>query len=192
MNQMKVRDRLRSTIRLERIDIALDVAIVAVALAIGLSVLVSLSHNSRTASLTGRQAKIESGAIPIDNVGQKMALAEDWSKAPQTLVLFLSTECGFCRKSLPFYSKISHEANRQKLRLVAVLPQDVKKSEEFLSAGGLKVDEIKVASPKESGVRATPTLILVDKNGIAADGWVGELSTAQQAILLARLNPKLN
>jgi thioredoxin-related protein len=65
--------------------------------------------------------------------------------------------------------------------MVAVFPQDIEKSKEYLASAGIAVDDIKQARLIELGVKGTPTLVLVDKHGIATGGWVGTLSASQQA-----------
>jgi hypothetical protein len=45
----------------------------------------------------------------------------DWGKNGRTLVLAISSQCHFCRDSMPFYRKLEGQVGKS-LRTVAVLP----------------------------------------------------------------------
>jgi hypothetical protein len=109
----------------------------------------------------------------------------DWAKNGQTLLLAVSDKCHFCSESAPFYQRLAHDHG--KTRLLAVLPQPVEDGEKYLDSLKVTVDDVKQASFSSLGVRGTPTLILVDKNGVAINSWVGKLSDAREAEVLSRL-----
>lgn len=125
-------------------------------------------------------------------VGSKVFLqAMDWSKSEHTLLMFLNTHCGFCKKSEPFYRKLSNEVTDQRqVRLIALFPQHVEEGKEYLDSAGIKVDDVIHPVSGDLKVTGTPTLVLVDKNGIATNEWIGFLSPSQETDVLTRVVSK--
>jgi hypothetical protein len=124
--------------------------------------------------------------VPGVAVGTKINLSDvDWAKNGKTLLVVLSTNCKFCSASAPFYQHILSKAESTKL--VAVLPQNVEQSREYLKALNVPIGNVKQASPNALGVSATPTLILVDSAGLVTGSWVGQLSANKEVELLARV-----
>ena len=111
----------------------------------------------------------------------------DWSKSKRTLVLALSTTCHFCSESAPFYQKLLQE-KPDDLRLVAVLPQPVGDSRNYLNQLGVKVNEVVQGSLRSVGVSGTPTLLLIDREGSIVDSWIGKLSDSEGANVIAQLS----
>ena len=115
-------------------------------------------------------------------------LGLDWAKNHRTLVLAISTSCHFCTDSVPFYRKLG--AEDKGVKMVAVLPQAISESKDYLDVKGVRVDEIKQAPLNTLGVRATPTLLLVDGAGVVTDVWVGKLQPDQEAQVLSAIEKK--
>ena len=104
--------------------------------------------------------------------GTKLSLTGiDWSKNGQTLLLALSTTCHFCSESGPFYRQIVKERSTN-TRVVAALPQSISESKNYLDGLGVSVDLVTQVPLTSAGVRATPTIILVDENGVVMDSWL--------------------
>jgi thioredoxin-related protein len=172
---------LRSCIS-RTIDPALDAAIILV------SILVIVAFIR--AGYPGSSAGIDQPRRSGDKVGRKISLrGVDWSKSEQTLLMFLSTECGYCKKSESFYRRLSLEAtNHQKVRLIALFPQRPETSKEYLDRAGITVDDLRQpVAGEELRVKGTPTLVLVDRHGVATHKWVGLLSPAEEAEVMSRL-----
>jgi hypothetical protein len=127
--------------------------------------------------------------IPGVAAGTKINLADvDWARNGHTLLLVLSTGCKFCSASAPFYQHlVSNAASMRGTKLIAVLPQNVQQSREYLNGLKVSIDDVKQASPASLGVRATPTLMLVNSAGIVTNSWVGQLSPEKEAKMLAQL-----
>jgi len=164
---------------LRRTELVANICIIAVALVI-------------CAALVKRfLLKSPSTASPAPSVatGTKITLPDvDWAKNGKTLLLVLSTGCRFCSASAPFYQHLASKAiSQQGARLIAVLPQGVEQSREYLKSLNVTIDDVKQASPPALGVRATPTLILVNNVGLVTDSWVGQLSPDKEAEVFARL-----
>ena len=110
----------------------------------------------------------------------------DWSRNGRTVVLAISTQCHFCKDSAPFYRKLRKELGST-IKTVAVLPQPVGDAEQFLKGEGVQVDQVKQAAMESIGVRATPTMLLVNRGGIVIREWVGKVQPEQEQQVLAAL-----
>jgi thioredoxin-related protein len=121
--------------------------------------------------------------------GTKLSLdGVDWQKSDKTLLMALSTSCRFCAESLPFYRKIAQQKERGKsFRLIAMFPQSIAESREYLDENRISVDEILQAPRHALFIRATPTLILVDNTGSVIRSWVGKLSPDEEIEVLNNL-----
>jgi thiol-disulfide isomerase/thioredoxin len=106
-----------------------------------------------------------------------------------SLVLVASTVCHFCEASMPFYKDLSGKL-RGRVSFLAVFPQGVEESTKYLAAKGVRVDQVLSAEPPAVGVRGTPTVLLVDGNGVVRDAWYGQLDETGQAKLLSTVIPE--
>lgn len=121
--------------------------------------------------------------------GTKVSLpGVDWSNNNQTLLLVLQKGCHFCTESASFYQRIVREtASRGSVHLVAVLPQSYDEGRKYLADLGVAIDEVKQAQLDSIGVYGTPTLILVNNQGVVITSWVGKLSADGEADVMRRL-----
>lgn len=133
------------------------------------------------------------GSQPADDeralVGKRPALpGVDLARGGRTLLLVLSMDCPQCTRSTPFYSRLTREHLKEaRTRSVAVLPQAVAEGRRYLSEHGVVADEVRQAAPLSVGAPGTPTLMLLDGDGVVTDAWVGELSPERESEVLARL-----
>jgi len=166
----------------KKIEVAANVAIIVVALLLGVVLVRQYLLPGRTAQL---QAALAKGPEP----GTKLSLpGVDWGRSRQTLVMVLSTNCHFCTESAPFYQKLAREkAGRDDVRLIAVLPQSVEESQKYLGEHGVSVGEVRQAPPDAVGARGTPTLIIVDGTGSVVESWVGKIPAEKEAEVLGRI-----
>jgi thioredoxin-related protein len=96
--------------------------------------------------------------------------------------MVLSTTCRYCTASIPFYQKLAQQrSERAGLKLVAVMPQGIQESREYLSKHGIPVDEVRQAALDEVNVSGTPTLIEVDRSGTVVRSWVGKLPPEKES-----------
>jgi thiol-disulfide isomerase/thioredoxin len=120
--------------------------------------------------------------------GTKISLPGiDWSKSTRTVVLALSTTCHFCSESAPFYQKLQQQKPNS-VRLVAVFPQSVENSRNYLNKLGVSVSDVVQSSLSSVGVSGTPTLLLIDNEGSVTDSWVGRLSDSEAAKVIAQIH----
>ena len=124
--------------------------------------------------------------------GAKVSLpGVDWSNNNQTLLLVLQKGCHFCTESAPFYQRLVREtAGSGSIHLIAVLPQSFDESRKYLDELGVAIGEVKQAQLDSVGVHGTPTLILVNNQGVVINSWVGQLSADGEAEVLRRLQEK--
>lgn len=170
----------------KKIGLFADIAIIVVAILL-ISVLVKnylwssnpLPSNSGIVPTSQQQI---SGTISLPDI--------DWQKNNQTLLLVLSNTCHFCSESAPFYQQLMKE-RESNTRIIAVLPQSISDGRDYLNRLGVTVDGIKQASLSSIGVRATPTLILVDRNGVVVESWVGKLPNTEEAKVIKRMHQSI-
>jgi len=171
----------------QKIELASQVAIIIVAALIG-AVLVKnhlLAPNQKGAAVNNKPAPGQNTDAGLN--GKAIALPDvDWKKGDQTLVLALSTTCHFCTESAPFYKQVI-EKRKGTTRLVAVLPQSVEAGRQYLGGLGITVDEVRQAPPSLLGVQGTPTLLLVNKEGVITSSWRGKLRPEKELEVIAQL-----
>lgn len=114
--------------------------------------------------------------------------SDDWKGANRTLVLVLSTQCHFCSESADFYKRLSSDVAGHDVRMVAFLPQPVQEAQQYLSKLGIPNIPVRNADLSELKVSGTPTLILVDSNGVVRDTWTGKLPPSRESQVIAALN----
>ena len=122
--------------------------------------------------------------------GTKLSLpGVDWSANNQTLLLVLQKGCRFCSESAPFYQRLVREtAGRGNIHLIAVLPQTTDESKKYLNDLGVAIEDVRQAGLGSIGVHGTPTLILVNNQGVVMNSWVGKLPADGEAEVLRRLH----
>jgi thiol-disulfide isomerase/thioredoxin len=104
-----------------------------------------------------------------------------WNDSDETIVLALSNKCHFCTESAPFYQKLVSElTGRKDVRVIAVFPQDIEEGKKYLDGLSVPITQIARAPLDSLGVRGTPTLLIVDKNGAVQQSWVGRLNTERE------------
>ena len=111
----------------------------------------------------------------------------DWRSKRQTVLVVLKPGCHFCSASAPFYSRLSEEAARKEIQLVAVLQEPVGVSQAYLSEQKIPIAAVRQADLSALNVRGTPTVLLVDRNGLLVRAWTGKLTPDGEAELLKML-----
>ena len=128
---------------------------------------------------------------PVEPIaaGTKIALPDvEWAKSRQTLLVVLAQGCRFCSESVPFYQRLAKEAlDHGDVQLVAVLPQTAAEGRKYLDDLNVPIKEVKQAELSSIHVTGTPTLILVDSQGVVTHAWVGKLPAEEEADVLRNL-----
>lgn len=157
-----------------KLEVTANVAIVVVA-AVLCAVLVKTYLFAPTPQ--PQQQSLVGARVPVPEV--------DWRGNGRTLLLVLQKGCRFCAESAPFYQRLARESGQ--VRLVAVLPQQVEESREYLRELDVPVAEVRQAPFKDLGIRGTPTLLLVNGEGVVTGSWFGKLPPDKEAEVLGRL-----
>jgi hypothetical protein len=169
------------------IEALANVAILVVAVL--LSIVLVKNYLLRPALSTARagQAAARPTAGRAAPLGEQINLPDvDWRQHEQGLVLALSSTCHFCTESAPFYRRLLAECGGR-TQIVAVLPQSQQDGRQYLSRLGLTIADVRQAALASIGVEGTPTLLLVDRNGVVQDAWVEKLPPAEEARVFSRL-----
>ncbi len=133
------------------------------------------------------KASTSQPSTPPIAAGNKISLPnEDWARNRQTLLLALSTNCKYCSASAAFYQRLVSTASPN-TKLVAVLPQPREESQQYLTVLKLVIEDIQQVSLPPLGIRATPTLILVNSAGTVTNSWVGQLPHDKEEEVLAAI-----
>jgi len=160
----------------KKIEVAANIAIIAVAVMIGVVLIHKYYIRSKTKEL------------PTVLIGTKISIPNiDWSKNRQSLVLALQAGCHYCSESAPFYQRLASEASARKIPLVAVLPQTIEEGQNYLNSLNLPIDDIRQTSLRSIGVQGTPAILLVDSNGKVKASWHGKLPPNKESEVLNSL-----
>lgn len=127
--------------------------------------------------------------MPQIQAGTKISLPDiDWAQKDQTLLITLQKGCHYCAESAPFYQRLAREVDsRQKTQLVAVLPQATTETLQYLSDLSVPISNVRQATLGSLKVAGTPTLIMVNREGIVTDVWIGKLSPEKESEVLSKL-----
>lgn len=122
-------------------------------------------------------------------IGMKVDLPNtDLSNQPKTLILALQKGCHFCSESAPFYKRIIQSVSGKNIKLIAVLPNKIEDSQNYLNELGLSGIEIKQAPLDTVKASGTPTLILANDKGEVTDFWIGKLPVEKESEVINKLN----
>lgn len=112
----------------------------------------------------------------------------DWAQNDQTLLIILQKGCHYCAESASFYQRLAREVNsRKKTQLVAVMPQAPTESLEYLSGLSVPINNVRQATLGVLQVAGTPTLMMVNREGIVTDVWIGKLSPQKESEVLSKI-----
>jgi hypothetical protein len=168
-----------------KVEIVANLAIITVALLLCAVLVKPYVMPASVPNATGESAE----ARREIKRGDKITVSGiDWQKNQKTLLLALSTGCHFCTESGPFYRAIVRE--RGDTRLVALVPQGEDEGQEYLRSLGVGIDEVRHAAFRGMGLTGTPTLLLVDRDGVVSDVWVGALTPNKEEEVISRLRPE--
>lgn len=169
---------------LKKTELLANIAIIVVALLLGGVLVKRYLLPSNEAAAVRQDPRIPAGT-------KASLTGVDWAKNGQTLLLVLSRDCRYCTESAPFYQRLTREtAGRADVHLIALFPQEVAEGKKYLEGLGVAVEEIRQASPSSTGAGGTPTLILVDGNGVVKNSWVGKLAAPEESEVLKQLAAK--
>jgi thioredoxin-related protein len=174
----------------QKIELASQIAIIIVTTMISIVIVKNyLLPDSKTKSNVGINTTIARDTAGAEIIGKAISLPDtNWKKNGQTLVLALQTGCHFCTESAPFYKElIQNRGKHGNTHLIAVLPQPIDVSKNYLSNLGINVDDVKQMQLSAIDVQGTPTLLLINKDGVVINAWRGKLPPSKETDVLSRL-----
>jgi thiol-disulfide isomerase/thioredoxin len=164
----------------KKLDLLVSIAIIAVAILIGIVLVKNYIFNSKPKSDDGIAANNQI------KIGTTISLPDiNWTENGYTLLLAISSTCHFCSESAPFYQRLSEQ--RRNFQFIAVSHETVGESQKYLNQLSVSVDKVMQVPFESLGIRGTPTLMLVDNNGIVTDVWVGKLASGDEDAVMSRL-----
>jgi rhodanese-related sulfurtransferase len=168
---------------LQRTNLFLNAAIIIVIALIGLTVVKRYFGNDSAGAAVPTNQYEEIAA------DKPLSLRDvNWENNGKTVVLLLSQACRYCLESGPFYQRLTAALSSHPVaKVVAVFPNKVIRSQEFLDKLNVRTDEIKEASLIELGVKGTPTIALVNAKGIVTDSWRGKLTPKEESEVFDKL-----
>jgi hypothetical protein len=152
------------------LDIAGDVAfIVACVVLAGAAVYRALPSKPVSAAAVDRARVGTAAVLP----------GADFSRSPMTALVVISTSCRFCEASVPFYQQLAQRDKADPWSLVFVGLEDPAAVSTYLRSHDIADVAVRRLTP-ELGVRATPTLLIVDARGTIRGAWNGVLQKEQE------------
>ncbi len=104
----------------------------------------------------------------------------------RTLLMVLRSDCRFCQQSMPFYRRLL-ERDSQDVEIVVVAPPFDAGIEGYLASEGITPDSVMFVQRDTLPVQGTPTLLLVDGDGMVTHAWIGLLDAEREADVLGVL-----
>lgn len=188
-------DAIQSDAPRSRPFFTMFLVMVCVALAAEVSLLVRSNRNLRrqlaesSAALQGNTLNIHPGKPfdlpPLVNEAGDEFRVEFGSDQPRTLVLVYSSSCRACVETIPIWNAMLPAAGSEAIRVVPILLG----SEESLpvTASPIATSSYRVADGEDAFMRRVlkvPTTILLDRNGVVDQAWMGFLTKEKESDLL--------
>lgn len=120
--------------------------------------------------------------VPIDLKGTKAAV-----------VIFVSSGCQYCTKSMDFYRRVSDSRSgaSQPFKLIVVGLESVESLRTYTQAHNLGVDQLLQVRPGVLKLTSTPSLLLVAGDRKIKDVWYGQLPPEKEQEVLGRVKTAL-
>ena len=110
----------------------------------------------------------------------------DWSAAPRNVLIGLRSNCPYCKASMPGYRKLSRMRSAGKgIRIYVISSEPERVTSDFLSKSGVSPDAVGRVDMPALGMLTTPTVYVVDGEGVVQGEYVG---AGQDSALIARLD----
>ena len=98
----------------------------------------------------------------------------------------LQSECGYCQQSIPFYRRLLEHDTADVQIVVAAPPHDTG-IEDYLASEWVNPDAVVFVEGGVLPVSGTPTLLLVDSEGLVTHAWIGLLDAGREAEVIDAL-----
>jgi hypothetical protein len=124
-------------------------------------------------------------------VGYPLRLnATKWdAPSKKTLVMFLSTNCTYCRQSAEFYRRFLMLLPPGEIRVIAAFKESPEEGRAYMTSMGIgEVTDVRQVDLVSANVTGTPTLVVVDRAGLVRSLWTGFLPKQGQDEVLSALD----
>jgi len=127
-------------------------------------------------------------AAPVYAEGSTIDTPADWHASSDfTLILFAQASCGACQNASPYLRTLFDQLDGRADVVMAGPGNYPDYDREYGRALGLTDDGIKIL-PAGTRVRATPTLVVVNRQGAVLGSWEGVGPEAEHAALTAAID----
>lgn len=116
----------------------------------------------------------------------------DYRNSENTLLLLLDTKCTFCSASTPFYQRMI-EAQRTRggnTRIVSLFPNPNEEAAEYMRRKQMPIEAVGDVDFNGLSLAGTPAMILLDRNGVVKNFWVGKIPENEEALVINSLFPE--
>ncbi len=114
------------------------------------------------------------------------SMGVDFTVADRTAIVFVQQECPACAESLPFYRRLT-DRDTEAVQILFAAPQHNAGIASYLASNAIAPDRVLLVRPGQLPAMATPTVMVVDRDGSITHSWVGWLSTAAENEVLNAL-----
>jgi hypothetical protein len=124
---------------------------------------------------------------PRGLVGREVKLpGADWQAAPVSILLQISSTCRFCNESMPFYKQLMavRQAQSTKVPVIVASADAVAVMQKHLEDQQVTVDKVLHSRLESLGV-VTPTVYIVDSQGVVKRVFIGKLDSSGEKELLS-------
>jgi hypothetical protein len=141
-------------------------------------------------SLASASAIAKTGPLPP---GAQLPPPEgvSYSAASLTVALVVQSQCPYCAASMPFYKRLGDLRKTLPFQLVVASAESTTTTTLYLKQRGLTADVVATLKPGQIDTSGTPTLVLIDKEGVVIDSWLGQLSDSQENEVTGRIRDAL-
>lgn len=167
---------------------------VALAATIGLLLIVAATITAVVSPAAREWARERLGwAPPSYQIGAASSLPSAWrDAADHTVLIFVTTSCDACRRSLPFHRALVDAVRTRpdlQLRIVLTSPGDDEAA--YAASIGARAAQATRIDARETRLRRVPTILIVDREGIVVETKEGVLPEAEQHALIEKLKTLL-
>lgn len=116
----------------------------------------------------------------------------DLSKHDFSLLLLLKNGCEFCEESMPFYRQLGAlaEHNQTNVFIAAVVPDGPTTARVMLKLHNVDVPIFPSISLRQLRIRGTPTLLLINREGVVQRIWIGKLPPNVEGEVISTIKDK--
>lgn len=106
----------------------------------------------------------------------------NYGASDKTVVLFVASTCKYCTQNMPFYEELARRRTLLRTQLLAVGFEPEPTITSYLASHRVQTDAVLSTLSRKFKFAATPTLVVLDSNGVVLNQWVGALNERQNEV----------